>query len=178
MSTNDTLRGLLREALTLSVNFVSCQAGIAQHCMCNRCVIERINTALAEPVSGGTTETDDKFWKEKLAIQYCEQRNLDNGTYAYAVAVDAFISGLSINPALNGGAVAGRDRYTCTGKGGDYELLGIAQGAGTLKGLSHMVYRNVDGVMFVREPQDFLVRMEKICDCRQGRDACTCKGGE
>lgn len=55
-----------------------------------------------------------------------------------------------------------RDRYTCIGKGGDYQLLGVAQGAGTLKGLNHMVYRNVDGVMFVREPEDFLLRMEKI----------------
>lgn len=54
------------------------------------------------------------------------------------------------------------ERYTCIGKGGEYELLGIASGAGTLNGLSHMVYRNRDGVMFVREPEDFLSRMEKL----------------
>ena len=54
------------------------------------------------------------------------------------------------------------ERYTCIGKGGEYELLGLANGAGTLNGLSHMVYRNRDGVMFVREPEDFLVRMEKL----------------
>ena len=54
------------------------------------------------------------------------------------------------------------ERYTCIGKGGEYQLLGLAQGAGTLKGFNHMVYRNRDGVMFVREPEDFLSRMEKI----------------
>jgi hypothetical protein len=53
-------------------------------------------------------------------------------------------------------------RYASVGKGGDYELLGVANGAGTLKGIPHMVYRNVDGVMFVREPEDFLLRMARL----------------
>lgn len=61
-----------------------------------------------------------------------------------------------------GGADIAAERYTCIGKGGEYELLGLASGAGTLNGLSHMVYRNRDGVMFVREPEDFLVRMERL----------------
>lgn len=69
---------------------------------------------------------------------------------------------LPVREAVADGWQLARDRYTCTGKGGEYELLGLAQGAGTLKGLNHMVYRNVDGVMFVREPEDFLSRMEKI----------------
>ena len=69
----------------------------------------------------------------------------------------------AVNPGLTTEVRPGQ-LYTCTGKGGEYQLLGLAQGAGTLKGLNHMVYRNVDGVMFVREPEDFLVRMEKLPD--------------
>ena len=61
------------------------------------------------------------------------------------------------------------ERYTCIGKGGEYELLGLANGAGTLNGLSHMVYRNRDGVMFVREPEDFLVRMERLPNKASGK---------
>ena len=57
-------------------------------------------------------------------------------------------------------AAKGGERYECTDKGGDYEVVAIAQGAGTLKGFSHYVYKNADGVHFVREPDDFLLRMQ------------------
>lgn len=50
--------------------------------------------------------------------------------------------------------------YECVGKGGDYTVVAIAQGAGTLKGFNHYVYKNADGVHFVRDPEDFLSRMQ------------------
>jgi|GEM_PF-3267828 len=55
-------------------------------------------------------------------------------------------------------------RYTCIGKGGEYELLGSAIGAGTLKEMSAIpVYRDTTtGQIFVRTPLDFSTRMESI----------------
>lgn len=53
-------------------------------------------------------------------------------------------------------------RYTCIGKGGEYELLGSAIGAGTLKDMSAIpVYRDTTtGQLFVRTPLDFATRMD------------------
>ena len=52
-------------------------------------------------------------------------------------------------------------KYTCVGKGGEYELLGSAVGAGTLKEMSPIpVYRDTaTGQLFVRTPLDFSTRM-------------------
>jgi hypothetical protein len=52
-------------------------------------------------------------------------------------------------------------RYTCVGKGGEYELLGSAIGSGTLKDMSAIpVYRDTTtGQLFVRTPLDFSTRM-------------------
>lgn len=63
-----------------------------------------------------------------------------------------------LKPAEGGGAHA--KHYECIGKGGDYTVVAIAQGAGTLKGFNHYVYKNADGVHFVRDPEDFLSRMQ------------------
>lgn len=54
--------------------------------------------------------------------------------------------------------------YTCIGKGGNYELLGIARGAGTSRDLVELVvYRSVEsGAVFYRSVQDFADRMQKI----------------
>ena len=53
--------------------------------------------------------------------------------------------------------------YTCIGKGGRYELLGVAYGAGTSRGTIINLYRDVDtGVMYFRTPVDFDERMQKI----------------
>lgn len=55
--------------------------------------------------------------------------------------------------------------YTCIGKGGRYELVGVACGAGTSRGTTVDVYRDVDtGVMYFRTPADFDERMQKIED--------------
>ncbi len=55
--------------------------------------------------------------------------------------------------------------YTCIGKGGTYELLGVATGAGTCKGDEAflMVYREVEyGSMYYRTIDDFAERMKPI----------------
>jgi hypothetical protein len=53
--------------------------------------------------------------------------------------------------------------YTCIGKGGNYELAGIARGAGTSRDLPEVVvYRSVEsGAVFYRSVQDFTDRMQK-----------------
>lgn len=153
MSTNDTWRGLLAEARlgikTLKVMLPRTKQATADF-MTDK-LIERIDAALAEPVAGQAV----------VLPEYDDPELHTTGSPNWHSA-NAYNQALDDVAALNGGAVAGQQRYTCTGKGGDYQLLGLAQGAGTLKGLSHMVYQNVDGVMFVREPEDFLARMEKI----------------
>lgn len=54
-------------------------------------------------------------------------------------------------------------RYTCVSKPGEYELVGTSSGAGTLKGLPVIVYRDVtSGRLFHREPENFMARMKKI----------------
>lgn len=54
--------------------------------------------------------------------------------------------------------------YTCIGKGGEYELLGTARGAGTCRAHgSVQVYRDVaTGDLFYRSEVDFNTRMEKL----------------
>lgn len=64
----------------------------------------------------------------------------------------------ALKPAERGGDHV--KHYECIGKGGDYTVVAIAQGAGTLKGFNHYVYKNADGVHFVRDPEDFLSRMQ------------------
>jgi hypothetical protein len=64
----------------------------------------------------------------------------------------------ALKPAEGGGNYV--KHYECIGKGGDYTIVAIAQGAGTLKGFNHYVYKNADGVHFVRDPEDFLSRMQ------------------
>lgn len=66
--------------------------------------------------------------------------------------------GAALKPAEVGGDHV--KHYECIGKGGDYTVVAIAQGAGTLKGFNHYVYKNADGVHFVRDPEDFLSRMQ------------------
>lgn len=53
-------------------------------------------------------------------------------------------------------------RYTCIGKGGDYEFLGTATGSGTSRGAPQpYVYRDVaTGQLYFREATDFYTRME------------------
>lgn len=59
-------------------------------------------------------------------------------------------------------ATAGTLRYTCIGKGGTYEVIGDARGAGTLKSSGRIrVYRDaVTGGLFYRTLRDFDTRME------------------
>lgn len=54
-------------------------------------------------------------------------------------------------------------RYTCVSKPGEYEFVGTSSGAGTLKGLPVIVYRDVtSGRLFHREPENFMARMKLV----------------
>lgn len=54
-------------------------------------------------------------------------------------------------------------QYTCVSKEGTYEVVGTSQGAGPLKGLLLIVYRDtVTGKLFHREPENFATRMKVI----------------
>lgn len=54
-------------------------------------------------------------------------------------------------------------RYTCVSKPGEYEIIGTSSGAGTMKGVPLIVYRDVKtGRLFHREPENFMARMKKI----------------
>lgn len=54
-------------------------------------------------------------------------------------------------------------QYTCVSKGGTYEIVGTSSGAGPLKGLHLIVYRDVvTGKLYHREPENFAVRMKAI----------------
>lgn len=56
-----------------------------------------------------------------------------------------------------------RCHYTCEGKGGRYELLGHAKGAGSSRGQVRTIYRSTEsGELFLREPADFASRMMPI----------------
>lgn len=54
-------------------------------------------------------------------------------------------------------------RYTCIGKGGEYELVGMVYGAGTSAGQIMTLYREVStDVMYFRTPGDFNARMQRL----------------
>ena len=62
-------------------------------------------------------------------------------------------------------------QYTCIGKGGTYEYVGVAFGAGTMRDKSFVVYRDVEnGTMYVRRPDDFSKRMQHIGYVDGGKD--------
>lgn len=54
--------------------------------------------------------------------------------------------------------------YTRKGRGGKYEYLGVARGAGTSKGSAPLVvYRDMEtGALLYREPENFNFRMQQI----------------
>ena len=56
-----------------------------------------------------------------------------------------------------------RELYTCTGKGGVYEHIGLSAGAGMARGEQRQVYRcTATGLIFHRECMDFKERMERL----------------
>lgn len=62
-------------------------------------------------------------------------------------------------------------RYASITKGGSYERLGAIRGAGSLKGLSGIAYRDTaTGNLFVREPECFAARMKLIPDPTDAAD--------
>ena len=56
-----------------------------------------------------------------------------------------------------------RELYTCIGKGGVYEHIGLSVGAGMARGEQRQVYRcTATGLIFHRECIDFKERMERL----------------
>lgn len=55
--------------------------------------------------------------------------------------------------------------YECTGKGGRYEVLGVATGAGTSRGEARVIYMDAStGRLFMRSLEDFEARMGLIAE--------------
>lgn len=55
--------------------------------------------------------------------------------------------------------------YTCKGKGGRYEILGLATGAGLTRGEDRLIYKDVGtDRLFLRTEADFTERMERLKD--------------
>lgn len=53
--------------------------------------------------------------------------------------------------------------YTCIDKGGEYEHIGVAAGAGVMRGNFVHIYRDkANGNLFYRTPMDFDARMKRI----------------
>jgi hypothetical protein len=53
--------------------------------------------------------------------------------------------------------------YTCKGKGGRYEILGLATGAGLTRGEDRLIYKDVSTErLFLRTEADFSERMERL----------------
>jgi len=53
--------------------------------------------------------------------------------------------------------------FECIGKGGEYTVVATAIGAGTMKGHECLfVYKNAEGIYFVRTHDDFWARMQEI----------------
>ncbi len=53
--------------------------------------------------------------------------------------------------------------YTCIGKGGLYEFVTFTVGAGTSKGQSFVIYRDINtGLCYHRTAEDFHQRMEEV----------------
>jgi hypothetical protein len=55
------------------------------------------------------------------------------------------------------------ETYTCKGKGGMYEIIGTAKGAGTSRDGVIIVYRDTaTGELYYRTLDDFAARLERI----------------
>lgn len=62
--------------------------------------------------------------------------------------------------------------YTCVSKPGEFEFVGTSHGAGSLKGIPLIVYRDLQtGHLLHREPEDFMARMKKIPVSQSGVNA-------
>lgn len=59
-------------------------------------------------------------------------------------------------------------RYTSISKGGSYTKLGTIHGAGKLKGLVGIAYRDNAGQLYLREPECFNARMKLIAEPAEG----------
>lgn len=104
MTTNDTLRELLRDELAYGGQPISCQMGVVARCVCENCRTLRIDAALAEPVSDGRV---DPSILDRVTLNDAEAANHKLSCAVYwnnAVTACKHV----LREALNGGAVAGQ----------------------------------------------------------------------
>ena len=158
MSTNDTLRGLLAEAR----EDVSRMLTYTQQKRKERiALLDRIDAALAEPVSGGVLLPERKpanfHWNEFLE----EVKRLNGGAVA---GQEIPFAGFDPNfcPGSNPDNLQGPEDLTS-------EELDVLFSPGN----GNKAFRRAKSAM-----AEAAQKSSPICDCRQGRDACTCKGGE
>lgn len=134
---------------------------------------------VALEISGDFATPDDKRAQAEEIARRLNAYPTRPYTYAVGAAGEAYYKQFtSAHPlpaqwswaqlwqALDHAAVARRDLYTCIGKGGAYDLLGFARGAGTMRGEADViVYRDVaSGHMYYRTQFDFGERMQLIED--------------
>lgn len=114
-----------------------------------------------------------KAIKDMTAIDYveCAEANLrlwrEHPRCDYLLSIASGMLGDAIRLATGATEKKPRepaaDPYTCKGKGGTYELVGEASGAGQMRGQNITVYRCTDsGRLFVRTNDDFAERMERV----------------
>ncbi len=159
MSTNDTLRGLLREANKhLKLHSQESSHPGQQELM------KRIKAALAEPVSGGA-----------VLPERSNERGSDGKLTYEARARNACIDEMV---ALNGGSVAGQavERATDAHGRGWGEVVPSWLPCNQACDPEFNGFR--DSKCDCEQARRAMAKASPICDCRQGRDACTCKGGE
>lgn len=77
--------------------------------------------------------------------------------YAEALAAEALAEIATLRAELE------LERYTCIGKGGVYERIGSALGAGSSRGGIIEVYRDTgSGQLYFRDTSEFFRRMERL----------------
>ncbi|MBD8531511.1 MULTISPECIES: hypothetical protein [unclassified Massilia] len=114
-------------------------------------------------------EAERRKFEAVMPEEYPRDRNMPDKSYNSPFLHVAWQGWLARATAESAPASAAPDeqqigrgpRYTCIGKGGDYELIGEARGAGSMKLYGNMaVYRDVtSGALYYRATHDFNSRM-------------------
>lgn len=117
MSTNDTLRGLLREVMQADDRAIAEIKAMGLEPRPESLVlVEKIRSAMAEPVSGGVV-LPDRASRSNVDVTLGALGMY--GRVDFGQAVKIYNQALDDVAALNGGAVAGQGRDACTCKGGE-----------------------------------------------------------
>jgi hypothetical protein len=121
---------------------------------------ERIRQLERDLAERKTASIDSPEFQSKIgnwsgAAHSCDEYTRTVGARQAWTALIAHIDGRTAGVAP--------ELYTCIGKGGEYEHIGVAAGAGVTRGNLVHVYRDrANGKLFYRTPMDFDARMERI----------------